>query len=165
MKVLLLRHGIAEDIGPGGRDADRALTPAGVEQLRSVAAALVDAEVRCDALRASPLRRAVETARLVAPAVGHRGEVETCDELIPDAPPEETLALLAALRRAAVVMLVGHEPHLGNLAALLVGARPGAVHFKKAGLVRIDIEGRPGAGSGELRWLLTPTWMLRPQDR
>lgn len=160
MKLFLLRHGIAEDGAPGGRDAERALTAEGTAQLKQIAGALVDADVRVDVLRASPYRRALETARLVAPAVGWRGEPETAPELVPDAAPEEAIALLKELRRAQAVMFVGHEPHLSSLTALLLAARPGAVHFKKAGLCRIDLE-RIGPGAGEMRWLLTPGWLSR----
>jgi phosphohistidine phosphatase len=36
MEIYLLRHGIAEDQKPGGRDADRALTGEGKKKLREV---------------------------------------------------------------------------------------------------------------------------------
>ena len=36
MELYLLRHGIADDDAPGGRDADRALTAEGKKKLRDL---------------------------------------------------------------------------------------------------------------------------------
>jgi len=160
MKILLLRHGIAEDGRSGMRDADRALTAEGIAQLEEVAAGLAAADVRVDDLRSSPLRRAVETARLVRKAVRFDGEARIEPDLEPDGAIDRAVALLETVARTSTVMLVGHLPHLSLLAAWLVGARGHAVHLKKAGLVRIDLEGKLGQGAGELRWLLTPSWMV-----
>jgi phosphohistidine phosphatase SixA len=61
--------------------------------------------------------------------------------------------------RKARVALVGHEPNLGELAALLIGAR-NPLEFKKGGICRIDFDMLPPKGGGMLRWFLTPK-MLR----
>ncbi len=61
--------------------------------------------------------------------------------------------------RADRVALVGHEPDLGQLAAILLGAaRP--LPFKKGGMCRIDVEwsSRP---TGTLVWFLPPAALRR----
>jgi phosphohistidine phosphatase len=64
--------------------------------------------------------------------------------------------------------LVGHEPDLGDLAARLVGAPPGALALRKAGLALLELGasdrsalgGAPGCGAWQLRLLLTPRALL-----
>ena len=66
MKLYVMRHGPAADDSPSGRDADRALTPAGRERVTLVAKALTEGGEEPFAILSSPLVRAVETAEIVA---------------------------------------------------------------------------------------------------
>lgn len=53
--------------------------------------------------------------------------------------------------------VVGHEPHLGRLAALATGAPATALRFRKGSIAVIEFEGRrPAAGTGILTGLLDP---------
>ena len=70
--IYLMRHGIAADPAPGMSDADRALTPDGVRKTVRVAAGLAKLGVKPDVILSSPLRRAEETAHLVADALDGR---------------------------------------------------------------------------------------------
>jgi len=59
------------------------------------------------------------------------------------------------------ILLVGHQPDLGELASVLVWGSPTAgISFKKAGVARIVTANLPPAATGELRWLLTPKQLL-----
>lgn len=76
-RLVLLRHGETEYNREGrwqGSGSDPSLTERGVEQARAAAAALE--VVRFDALYASDLVRAVETARVVAAALGLPVQIE-----------------------------------------------------------------------------------------
>jgi phosphohistidine phosphatase len=60
------------------------------------------------------------------------------------------------------VLCVGHEPHLGELAAwLTTGERDSYMDLKKGGACLIDFDGPPRKGSGLLRWLLGPKELAR----
>ena len=55
------------------------------------------------------------------------------------------------------VALVGHDPDIGRLAALLIGASSSAsIAFKKGGAAALEVDAFPPNGSGTLLWLLTP---------
>jgi phosphohistidine phosphatase SixA len=56
--------------------------------------------------------------------------------------------------------LVGHEPDFSSMAARLINADERGIALKKAGLIRIDVDGGPRPGRGRLTALLTPK-MLR----
>ena len=92
---------------------------------------------------ASPLVRTIQTAELVAAALGAEVAVEAVPALAPDDNPRAAAAALAALPRDAVIIVVGHEPGLSALGALLVG-QPEFAGLAKAQAARID--------DGQLRW-------------
>ena len=101
----------------------------------------------------SPLVRTRQTAEAIIVATGG-----TLIEA-PDLEPGCTFDRLQPLLRQAggeQVLLVGHSPDMGNMAAALIGAGSGAVRVAKAGLACVEYDGRPRQGSGALRYVLTP---------
>ena len=154
MRLFFLRHGIAEDRSSSGRDFDRALTAEGRAELEQVARGLRRLKVMPDPILSSPLVRARQTAEVVAPVLG--GTLEIVEELSAGAAFHDFQRLVQRYMTAQSLMLVGHEPDFSQAAAALVGAESGALVLKKAGLIRIDLDGRPEIGRGRLRWLLTP---------
>lgn len=141
MHIYLLRHGIAEDVGPGTNDAERALTDEGRKRLRRASPAWATLAGPPDVLFTSPLRRAQETADLFAQAVAFTGSPRIEKALVPDAPPALAASLLEAeaLSGTERVALVGHEPHLGYLLGLLLTGHPRLpIPLKKGMLVGIE---------------------------
>jgi phosphohistidine phosphatase len=157
MKLLFLRHAIAEDAQPGMRDWDRALTDEGRAQMPIVANALTLLGTTPDLILSSPLVRARETAEMVASRFGC--SIDMVNELQPDGGTLEDLQRVLHHYDVQTVMLVGHEPDLSSHAARLVNADERGILLRKAGLIRIDIDGRLQAGRGRMVWLLTPRVM------
>lgn len=155
--VHLVRHGVAEDPRIGQSDAERALTPEGIEKLQRASSSWRRAIGRLDRVVSSPLRRAQETARILAVALEHKDPVEVNPCLVPEADPELALELVHELRSAGChsVALVGHEPHMGCLLALLLTGNPRVtLPFKKGMVAAVEL---PHATSllGQLRWCLS----------
>lgn len=147
MDLLLLRHGIAADAGPGQADCDRALTDEGRQRCRAAALGLASLGIPLTHVWSSPLRRARETAALVAPHQSAELRGELAGE-----PVEVLLAALRALPADAAVLAVGHEPQLSGVVAHLLGARAGAVVMKKAGLAHLRWS--------PPHWPHEPAWLL-----
>ncbi len=158
MDCVLFRHGIAADREMWtGTDAERPLTSRGIEKTRRAAAGLRRLEIEPTHILASPLTRAAQTAELLQEALRFRNAIQLCDELLPDAPPDKLLVLLSALPFDSSVVCIGHEPHLGEAAGILLFGRPVAgLSLKKAGACMIRFDGAPRAGQGELNWWVTP---------
>lgn len=135
-ELLLLRHGIATERHPDQVDALRPLTPAGRERTTAVLQRLRQLELGGQRLLSSPLLRARQTAEL-AVAAGLAPSLELASALEPEADPWPLLHWPAGVQR---LVLVGHEPDLGSLAAALIGAAPGAVLLKKAGIALLQID-------------------------
>lgn len=154
MRLFFLRHGIAEPGHSSLSDFDRQLTDEGRAELEDVAQGLRRLKIRPDRLLSSPLVRARQTAEAVAPALG--ASVEIVDELRSGASFAAFQELARRYEKAGSLMLVGHEPDFSETAAVLIGADGDGLVLKKAGLIRVDLDGRFERGQGRLRWLLTP---------
>jgi phosphohistidine phosphatase len=160
MRVLLVRHAIAEDrvvwAERSGDDGLRPLTADGRDKMKRVARGLAAIEPKIALLAASPLVRARETAEILARAWGGIEPVET-PLLAPGAAPATLTTWLARQRAEGTAVLVGHEPDLGEIAAFwLCGCERHFVAFKKGGVALIEFGGAPKEGAGVLQWFLTP---------
>jgi phosphohistidine phosphatase SixA len=151
----LLRHGEALPAAAGG-DAARPLSPRGIATLERLARHLAELHWRPDLAFSSPLERALETTRIILP-LDPGIEVRALDELEPDGEPEGVVeALIAAGVSEGHVLLVGHQPLLGDLTGWLSG---GPAHpFAPGAWVRLEFHDglEPGGASIGLR--------LRPDE-
>ena len=130
MQLYLVRHAEAAS---GDPDELRPLTQEGRAAARELAQRLAAEGVRPDAVLTSPLLRARETAAELARPAGL--EAEPDDRLAPGASPEDVRA--AAGERGQIVVVVGHQPDCGKIAAALIGGAEPA--FPPAGMVAIDL--------------------------
>ena len=112
MKLWVLRHGEAESHAPS--DAQRNLTERGREEVLHSAAHLIGQPI--SAIIASPYVRAQQTAQLVREALGFVPEIRTVSRLKPDGNP---LQVLEKLDTDDNVLLVSHQPLVGNLISFL----------------------------------------------
>ena len=128
-----MRH--AEAVPGAPEDEGRRLTDEGREQARALARRLVAEGVRPDAILASPLVRARETAEILTEALEVPVEVEPL--LRPGATAADLRAAVEG--RGGAVIAVGHQPDCGEIAAELRGSRPEKI--PPAGVVAIDLHG------------------------
>lgn len=143
--LLILRH--AKSAWESATDFDRPLAPRGERDAPRMGRWILDRGLVPDRILSSPARRARQTARLVAEAVGFdRLEVEF-DDRIYGAGVEELLEILGGIEGGRV-LLVGHNPGLELLVDRLAGSRavrdggkffPTAAlaHFRSGSLVEI----------------------------
>lgn len=117
MKVYLIRHAEAVSEEVAGADRDRWLSARGRDEARGLARLLRGHHIAFDAIVASPLPRAQQTAELLAAGLGFDGTVDVEPALAPGVHPRHVLDGLAA--RGDAVAVIGHEPTISALAALL----------------------------------------------
>ncbi len=156
--IYLMRHGIAGPAPAGMGNGDRRLTADGKRKMRRVARGLKRLGVVPDAVLSSPLRRAEETAAVVAGLRDPKLTVEIYPLLAPGHEPAEVLKGLRHCRTARELILVGHQPDLGLLASHLLTAGSSVVPlpFKKGGVAAIRVGSIPPRSSGTLMWFMTP---------
>ncbi|MDC8447907.1 MAG: histidine phosphatase family protein [Nitrospira sp.] len=158
MDCILVRHGIAVEPDEwDGTEENRPLTEKGKRRVRQVAEGLAALDCKPTHLFTSPFVRAYDTARLLRAVVCPTLKVETREELVVGAKPQQLVELLHALPADAVVVCVGHEPQLGEVVSLLLcGKALPNFPLKKAGAALIESEDVLNQGRGRLCWWLQP---------
>lgn len=147
MNLVLWRHADAEDGAPGVPDDARRLTAKGEKQARRMAVWL-KSQLSDDArVLVSPARRAQQTAQALTKRFDTSSEVGT------GAGPESVLRAAGWPRGEGTVVVVGHQPTLGQAAALALEGRPADWSLKKGAIWWL--ESRP-RGDVVVRAVLAP---------
>lgn len=163
MIVYVLRHGIAEDVSPTGEDAGRRLTPRGRARMQQIAAGLRRLGVAPAVILTSPLPRAAETAAIVGARLPDAPVPREVPALAAGVPAVEVLQALRLFARHRDLMVVGHQPTLGELVSLLLCGAPDGitVDLRKGGCAAVERSGLAPGGGAVLRWFLPPRVLRR----
>lgn len=153
----LVRHGPALPTSSTG-DAGRVLSPEGRRLVERLAERLAKDGWAPIPAFVSPLVRARQTAELLAAAIPAGLPIIVLPELHPEGTPAGVLDVLTPLLEPeSHVLLVGHQPLLGELAGLLSGE---AVSPSAGGLVRIELgDGLPRARGRIVAQLQPPHYL------
>ena len=157
MELYLLRHGIAEDESPTGKDFDRRLTDEGRRKLREVLKAVAKSGVRPDTVLTSPYVRARQTAEIAKDLLAYKDEILLTDSLVPESDPQSVWQEIRTVYGGSrSVVLASHEPLMSRTLGYFLGAQGLLVDFKKGAIARVDIEQFGLEPRGLLKWLLVP---------
>lgn len=116
-ELILLRHAHAEPASTGQADLDRPLSAVGLAEAEAAGKWLKDHNLQPDCVLCSPARRTRETLEAVVGVTGffeHRLE-----DKVYDATPGTLIGLVDDRKDIERLMIVGHNPGLERLAALL----------------------------------------------
>lgn len=136
MKLYLVQHGLAF---PREKDPERPLSVQGKSQTQRTAEYLKSRSIEVDTIWHSTKLRAVQTAEIIAEAVGCKDR-KAREDLNPDDPvkqfPEEIL------KAKKDIMMVGHLPFLQKLAGLLLAGleEKKIITFKNSAVLCLDHE-------------------------
>jgi len=150
MDLILWRHAEADDWTEGCDDLQRSLTSRGEKQAKRMASWLDRQLPDGTRILSSPARRCEQTAL----ALGRKYKLR--DELAPDAPIEPMLALAGWPNGRSVVLLVGHQPALGQLVSRLMGLQQDSCVVRKGGLWWFRTRERDGDTQNVLVTVQTP---------
>jgi len=131
MRLYLVRHAEA---APGDPDELRPLTQEGREQAQALAERLRSEEAAPSVVLTSPLLRARETGGELAKALDV--ESEPNERLAPGASVDDVRAAVEG--RGDQVVVIGHQPDCGQIAAALTGGPE--PRFPAGGLVVLELD-------------------------
>lgn len=150
MDLILWRHAEAEE---GSDDMQRALTRRGQKQASAMATWLRKQLPDDFALLASEALRSQQTAALFAKSY------EVVPALNPDASVEQVLAAIDWPRSGKTIVLVGHQPYIGRLAATLMSEQPLLWSVKKGAIWWLSHRERHGIEQIRLKAMMTPAML------
>jgi phosphohistidine phosphatase len=147
MELILWRHADAED---GTPDAARALSKKGREQVQAMARWLKDRLPKQPRILSSPAVRAADTA------AGLKLPVTTTEKLDVGAAAADVLAAAGWPSAGGTVVVVGHQPTLGRVAALLVSGEEADWSIKKGAVWWFTSRARAGRRQVTLHAVIAP---------
>jgi phosphohistidine phosphatase len=158
VRLYIVRHAIAADRGtPGLSDEERPLTGDGITRMKKTAAGLRRIAVVPDLILSSPLVRARQTAEILIEALGEEIPLRLTQALAPSGTRDEIYEEIRRNRKNQALMLVGHQPSLGELAGAIAWGSPDHyVELKKGGICAIELDQLLPVPRGTLLFLLTP---------
>src|SRR5436190_408448 len=141
MKIYLMRHGQSPSVAEAGveSDFDRPLSAEGRAEARKAAANLLAQGAKPAVILASPLLRAQQTAKEAASVLKPAPKVVTYEPLSNQIPgPEVYERLLDGSIKESELLMIGHQPQLGELAGHLLGD---SFQIKTAGVIALETSG------------------------
>jgi phosphohistidine phosphatase len=154
MDLILWRHAEAEDGGPGMPDSKRRLTARGEKNAHDMAKWLRTHLPKKLKILVSPSVRTQQTAHALALPF----EVEP--KIAVGADAADLIGAADWPTHSGAVLLVGHQPTLGRLAALLLSGTEADWSVKKGGVWWFSKRSREGRDQTVLRTVMNPE-MLR----
>lgn len=147
MELILWRHAEAAE---GSPDLSRALTAKGHRQAERMASFLVARIPHNTRVLASPAVRAQQTAAALT------SHFDTLDALAPNATPQQILKAINWPNAGGAVLVVGHQPWLGEVAAHLLAGRNDYWSIKKGAAWWLSRRDREGDFQTVLRLAISP---------
>jgi phosphohistidine phosphatase len=155
MIIYFLRHANAgqKKLNPK-KDEKRPLDDEGVRQCTQMGRVLSAMQVSVDAVISSPLKRATQTAALVANEIGYEGKLYLDDSLRPESSYEQFRDVLRKHSKAEAVMVVGHNPNFSEFLGhtIATNGNRSFVDMKKGAVAKVESEQKKMV----LQWMLTP---------
>jgi len=147
MDLILWRHAEAED---GAPDTARRLTPKGEKQAQKVAKWLkerIEAPMR---VLVSPAVRTRQTASALT------NKFETRDEVGVSTSAQQVLRAVGYPNATGTMIVVGHQPTLGQVAALLLTGEEAEWDIKKGAIWWFEVADSDGKPYASLRAVIAP---------
>lgn len=150
MDLILWRHAEAEDATGDMTDMERCLTRQGRKQAKRVAAWLLEHLPAQRRILVSPAQRTLQTAA----ALGTAYEIEPA--IAPGAPASAILRAAGWPKGEGTVLVIGHQPSLGEAASLLLTGQEDGCSVRKGAAWWFSGRRRGGLADTVLRAVTDP---------
>lgn len=156
MILYMMRHAEAVEAREDLKDEWRYLTGKGRTRAAETAAAVVRLGPKPRLTLTSPLTRAVQTAEIAARTACRRNRVVATELLLPGGDIAALISCIYENSKAGRVMLVGHEPQLGALAAALLSRNEGEISLQKGACLALELDRGNKGDHVEFLWYQAP---------
>lgn len=147
MELILWRHAEAED---GVPDASRRLTEKGMKQAQSMAQWLKPRLPKHTRIIVSPAKRTQQTVAALCDTY------ETLEEVGTSTTADKVLTTVNWPYEEGAVIVVGHQPTLGQIAAAILGNPYASFSVKKGSIWWFNSKAKDLSSNGNLRLVMVP---------
>ncbi len=157
MKVILVRHGEAENGGGLNPDSGRSLTQKGSADIEKIGRFIRASHLKVTQVFHSPYLRTRLTAEILSNEIGFEGEPISSSELSAGATCNDFLTCLASFSNSDTILLVGHNPDITQFAAKLLGNHQFSenIVFQPGSSMAINVA-REKFDQGQILWAISP---------
>lgn len=156
MILYIMRHAEAVAGSDSLQENWRYLTEKGRSTAEKVATQIAKTGPKPRLTITSPLTRAVQTAEIVAQKACRKNIVVVSELLLPGNDTSDIVTHLDSCHDAKRVMLVGHEPQLGQLVAQLLGHSHDEISMKPGSCVALELDRNSSKKPATFLWYLVP---------
>ncbi|MCZ8343124.1 MAG: phosphohistidine phosphatase SixA [Leptospira sp.] len=157
MKIILVRHGEAENPSPSISDQSRTLTPKGDNDIHKIGRFIKSSTLKVNHLFFSPYTRTKQTAEILCKEIDYKGEMISAEELACGNGCSDIISCLVEFGNSDTVLLVGHNPDITYFAAQLLGNSSAVENlvFQPGSTIAINVA-REKFSHGQIIWAISP---------
>jgi phosphohistidine phosphatase len=160
MKIILVRHGEAEDAYQAGSDRARKLTPKGVDDIHKIGNFLRESHIKISHIYHSPYQRTEQTAKILAAELHLEDKIIAASELSAGGDCCDLLPNFCTYTNSDAVVVVGHNPDITYFAAKLLGD-PSLTHvlcFSPGTSIAVNVP-KEKFSKGQILWAISPDFL------
>ncbi|MDF3820746.1 phosphohistidine phosphatase SixA [Leptospira sp. 96542] len=160
MKIILVRHGEAENPSSSLSDQVRTLTDKGVTDIHKIGKFIKNSSLKVNQLYYSPYLRTKKTAEILSEELEFQGDLKPAEELAAGNGCTDIISYLVNCSNSDTVLLVGHNPDITYFAARLLGNTHTAENliFQPGSTVAINVA-REKFSQGQIIWAISPDYL------
>jgi phosphohistidine phosphatase len=166
MKIILVRHGEAEDIFLAGSDRERKLTDKGVSDIHKIGAFIRNSHLKVTTIYHSPYERTKNTAHIIASELHLEDHVFSAKELSAGSDCCNILPDLCSWSNSDAIVIVGHNPDIAYFAAKLLGASSCENHlvFSPGTAIAVNVA-KERFSHGQILWVVSPDFLACTNEK
>ncbi|EOQ95309.1 phosphohistidine phosphatase SixA [Leptospira wolbachii serovar Codice str. CDC] len=156
MKIILVRHGEAENATPTISDTQRELTDKGISDIHKIGRFIKNSALSVKQVYYSPYLRTKHTAEILSDELKYNGEMLASDDLAAGKGCSDIISCLVNFTNSDTVLLVGHNPDITYFAARLLGNATVAENliFQPGSTIAINVA-REKFAHGQIIWAIS----------
>jgi phosphohistidine phosphatase len=157
MKIILVRHGEAEDAALAKSDHSRVLTQKGISDIHKIGKFILHSPLKVSQVFYSPYTRTRLTAEILSEEIAFVGEPVSSEVLAAGAKCSDMISCLTSLSNSDTVLLVAHNPDISFFAAQLLGNSFTSenLNFLPGTTIAINVA-RERFAHGQIIWAISP---------
>ncbi|MCB1193774.1 MAG: phosphohistidine phosphatase SixA [Leptospiraceae bacterium] len=157
MKLILCRHGEAQDFSETGRDKDRQLSSKGLEDIQKIGKFISKSPLTVNYIYYSPYVRTTQTCNIIQESISKNVLSIPTNALLPDSDYMDILPELKQYTNSETILIIGHNPNISFLGAKLI--RDESLYYNLIflpGTTLVINVPKENFSRGQIIWMVSP---------